>query len=112
MKKLVGVLCIALALASCGYNRAYKFKRGLGDTPVGQQEVSKAYIVVVPHHYANVLTKCAGFGHFRLWETADTNNSDVAWINTDPECPGGRQPGQLDSAQLWNGGDVGTSSAP
>jgi len=45
------------------------------------------HLVVFQDEFPNVSTKCAGFGHYRVWVTSHSKNDVPPVIMTDERCP-------------------------
>ena len=45
------------------------------------------HVVLFQDEFPNVSTKCAGFGHYRVWVTSHTKTDMPPVIMTDESCP-------------------------
>jgi hypothetical protein len=45
------------------------------------------HVIAFQDEFPNVSTKCAGFGHYRLWVTSHSKNDVPPVVMTDESCP-------------------------
>jgi len=83
VRRLLGVVAIALALAAGGCS-GFNNERGRGDAPIGPYDDSPAEVINFPDQFANVAHKCDGRGH-RVYSS--TRQAPPVVID-DPSCAG------------------------
>jgi hypothetical protein len=77
------IIILALALSGCASD-----KQDAHHPPNRTVNTSAPdHVVAMPDTYPNVATKCAGFGHYRVWVVTHTVSDTQPVIQTDESCP-------------------------
>lgn len=77
-----GLFFLATGASSCDSNHV-----DAHNGPSSTIDRSPARIVAMPDQFPNVATKCAGFGHNRVWVVSHTKDDVTPQITTDESCP-------------------------
>jgi hypothetical protein len=83
MRKLILIGAIIIGLSGCESEKqdAKHIERNKVDRSAPD------HVTAFPDTFPNVATKCAGFGHNRLWVTSHVKDDTQPVITKDEECP-------------------------